>query len=328
MRWVITGGCGFIGVSLVSSLVKRAENQIRILDNFCVGTREDLRRHCDFRELPTTNINVDWSDGVALVEGDILDKEILKSVLAGADCIVHLAANTGVAPSIEDPLFDCQTNVVGTLNLLEACRAFGVRKFILASSGAPLGEQVPPLHEAMAPKPASPYGASKLAGEGYCSAYFHSFGVEAVALRFGNVYGKGSIHKNSLIAKFVKKAIVGETFEVYGDGSQTRDFICVDDLVAAIQCASFTSGIGGDVFQIATEYETTVAEITQILSTILERDFGIVPNVEYGQWRTGDVRRNYSDTQKARRKLGWQPKTKLTDGLRSTVHHLVEHHSE
>lgn len=326
MKWVVTGGCGFIGSSLISKLSKRPENQIRVIDNFSVGTRNDLKQRCEFRELELHNLNEQWANGVTLIKGDILNNEMLARVIPGADCIVHLAANTGVAPSIKDPLLDCKTNVIGTLNILEACREFEVKRFVFASSGAPLGEQVPPLHEEMAPRPASPYGASKLAGEGYCSAYFQSFNVETVALRFGNVYGVGSNHKESLVAKFVKTALAGKTFEVYGDGSQTRDFIYIDDLVAAITRASTTPGIGGEIFQIATANETTVGEITQVLSMILEDEFRITACVEYGQWRVGDVRRNFSDTKKARDKLGWCPEMMLVDGLRETVRYLVSQH--
>ena len=137
----------------------------------------------------------------------------------GADVVIHLAANTGVGPSVENPRMDCETNVTGTLNALEAARAAGAGRFVFASSGAPLGVQTPPLHEEMAPHPASPYGASKLAGEGYCSAWFHSFGVETVVLRFGNVYGEGSTRKASVVAKFIKRALAGEVLEIYGDGS-------------------------------------------------------------------------------------------------------------
>src|SRR5262249_16844775 len=154
-------------------------------------------------------------------------------------------------------------NVVGTLNYLEACRRLGVRRFVFASSGAPIGDCEPPLHEEMPGHPVSPYGASKLAGEAYCSAYRHSFGIETVALRFGNCYGPLSSHKNSVVAKFIRQALAGQPWEIFGDGCQTRDFIYVQDVTDAIIRAATVEGIGGEVFQIATNSETTVLELAE-----------------------------------------------------------------
>ena len=133
-----------------------------------------------------------------------------------------------------------------------------MKRFVFASSGAPVGEVKLPIHEELAPHPVSPYGASKLAGEGYCSAYYRTYGLETVALRFGNVYGPGSTHKGSVVAKFIRQALAGETLEIYGDGTQTRDFIYVDDLIKAIWQASRVPNIGGEESQIATNRETTL----------------------------------------------------------------------
>jgi len=237
----------------------------------------------------------------------------------GADVIVHLAANTGVPKSVEDPRADCMNNVVGTFNYLEAARNNKVRRFIFASSGAPAGEVEPPIHEEMAPHPVSPYGASKLAGEGYCSAYFRSYGVETVALRFGNVYGPGSGHKSSVVAKFIRQALEGQPLEIYGDGSQTRDFIYIDDLIDAVWRAATMPGVGGETFQIATNAETSVREMLDLLVPILERNGLNVPPVQYSERRLGDVMRNYSDTSKAKIMLGWGAKMLLKVGLSKTV---------
>jgi len=320
MNWLVTGGCGFIGTSLIRHLMAEGGHSIRVIDNLSVGTREDLSFVCDFKEVDPSLLSPLFSpNSVELIIGDILDEKLALKVAEGVDVIVHLAANTGVGPSVEDPRKDCVTNVIGTLNYLEAARHNKVKRFVLASSGAPVGECEPPIHEELAPHPVSPYGASKLAGEGYCSAYYRSFGVETVALRFGNVYGPGSGHKNSVVAKFIKQAMNGETLEIYGDGKQTRDFIYIDDLVRAIQLAASKDGVGGEIFQIATNQETTVSEMLTKLLKVMKK--AGIPEVEiiYGEKRQGDVMRNYSDTSKAKQKLGWAAQNKPLHGLGKTV---------
>ena len=211
-RWLITGGCGFIGSSLIRKLVGEGGHYIRILDNLSVGSREDLGQVCTFSELSIDDfssnfreLSSEMSSKVHLIVGDIKDPETCMTCCKDIDVVVHLAANTGVAPSVENPREDMENNILGTLNMLEAARRHKVKRFIFASSGAPIGECEPPIHEEMAPHPVSPYGASKLAGEGYCSAYYRSIGLETVVLRFGNVYGPGSTHKSSVIAKFIKQ---------------------------------------------------------------------------------------------------------------------------
>lgn len=320
MNWLITGGCGFIGRALITELLSEGGHRIRVYDNLSVGTREDLAGTCSFSEADAGD---EWAEGVALIEADILDAETALAACRGAEVIVHLAANTGVAPSVEDPHSDAKTNVIGTLNMLEAARHAGAGRFVFASSGAPLGVQTPPLNEEMAPHPASPYGASKLAGEGYCSAYYHCFGVETVALRFGNVYGEGSGHKNSVVAKFIKLALAGDKLEIYGDGGQTRDFIHISDLIAAVRKAATVPGVGGEAFQIATAKETTVREMTDVLLQALEAEGVTPPEVFMGPTRDGDVLRNFSDTSKARERLGWQAQVGLKDGLGRTVRHFL-----
>lgn len=328
MRWLITGGCGFIGSSLIRELIAEGGHTIRVLDNLTVGTRADLAEITSYRETPPGDAremtHVSGSGNVELIEGDIRDAALCLRVAEGAETIVHLAACTGVGPSVLEPRFDCDTNVIGTLNVLEAARHGGAKRFVFASSGAPIGECEPPIHEEMAPHPVSPYGASKLAGEGYCSAYFRSFGVETVALRFGNVYGPGSGHKASVVAKFIQNALKGEKLEIYGDGTQTRDFIYIGDLVRAIRNASIKDDVGGETFQIATNAETTVGELVDILAPLMKH--AGIPDVEivHGEARTGDVMRNFSDTSKAARQLGWKPEIDLPTGLGRTVRWFVE----
>lgn len=323
MKWLITGGCGFIGRALITQLLNDGGQTIRVLDNLSVGTRADLMKIVDFVEYGDQGPVDYWAHKVTLLEGDIMDAEAVSKAVSGADVIVHLAANTGVAPSVDDPMSDCKTNVIGTLNLLEACRHSTTGRFVFASSGAPLGIQTPPLHEEMAPHPASPYGASKLAGEGYCSAYYHCFGVETVVLRFGNVYGEGSGHKQSVVAKFIKRAFSGESLEIYGDGNQTRDFIHISDLIAAIIQSGTAANVGGETFQIATAQETTVSEMTKELLTVMKEEGVKEPDVFFGPMRDGDVQRNFSDTSKAKRQLNWTSQVPLRDGLRRTLLYFV-----
>ena len=321
MNWLVTGGCGFIGTAMIRSLMDEGGHNVRVVDNLAVGTREDLAAAGDFVEVSSEDLGPMPSGApVDLVVGDITDEGLALRAAEGADVIVHLAANTGVMPSVEDPRADCMSNVVGTLNYLEAARHAGVGRFILASSGGTvIGEAEPPIHEEMVPHPVAPYGASKLAGEGYCSAYFQTFGIETVALRFGNVYGPLSGHKNSVVARFIKRAREGEVLEIYGDGTQTRDFIFVDDLIRALRLSATVDGVGGEVFQIATSAETTVQELTDRLLPALAAAGIKDIEVRKTAARKGEVRRNYADTSKAQRMLGWKAEVGLDEGLRRTV---------
>ncbi|HTW51513.1 MAG TPA: NAD-dependent epimerase/dehydratase family protein [Stellaceae bacterium] len=308
MRWLVTGGCGFIGRNLVRRLLADGGHRIRILDNFSVGTRADL----------AAAIGPE-ADQIELIEGDIRDEAQAFRAAAGSDVVVHLAGNTGVGPSVADPRTDCIANIIGTLNYLEACRMAGVSRFVFASSGATVGECEPPLHEELPGHPVSPYGASKLAGEAYCSAYKRSFGIDTVGLRFGNCYGPFSGHKGSVIAKFIREALAGQPWEIYGNGSQTRDFIYVDDVIDAINRAATVGQIGGEIFQVATNIEITISELVERLAAVF-RLHGIELNSPVRTApRTGDVNRNYSDTTKARHRLDWTAQITLQEGLKRTV---------
>lgn len=321
-KFLITGGCGFLGTALIKRLTREVPDcQIRVLDNLKTGAASDLHRVCDFKVAKAESLPE--GSGVFLIEGDIRDKDAAEKCSAGVECIVHLAANTGVQPSVENPRFDMECNVIGTFNMLDAARKHSVDRFVFASSGAPAGEVEPPIHEELPPHPVSPYGASKLAGEGYCSAYSRTFGVDTVCLRFGNVYGPGSGKKSSVVAKFIRQALLGEVCHIYGDGGQTRDFIFIEDLIEAMLCAVEIPEIGGEVFQIASGGERTVSEITAKLRSVLE-DHGVEMLVKHEEARIGDVRRNYSDTSKALDKLGWKPKMDIDEGIRKTVSYFLK----
>jgi UDP-glucose 4-epimerase len=316
-NWLITGGCGFLGTSLIKRiLMDDSDAQIIVLDNLTVGSRDDLSEVCSFSECASESIKN--KSGVKLIVGDICEPATCNAVSENIDCIVHFAANTGVGPSVEDPRSDMEANVIGTFNMLESARLNGVKHFVFASSGAPAGNVIPPIHEEMAPHPVSPYGASKLAGEGYCSSYYQTFNINTVVLRFGNVYGPGSKNKSSVVAKFIRRASEGKCCEIYGDGTQTRDFIYIDDLIDAVIKAS-QHDKGGEVFQIAAGTEKTLNELMDVLQPIFEAETGKKMEVKYSDKRLGDVMRNFSDISKANDILGWSVKMKLEGGLRITV---------
>ena len=321
---VITGGCGFIGSSLVRKLLETEGAKLRVVDNLSVGDRHSISTLPGFVETNLDDVSSEWNSPLELIVEDICNPDAMIKCLAGANHVVHLAANTGVAPSVENPKFDCMTNVMGVLNCLEAARENNIDKFVFASSGAPIGEQEPPQNEKMPARPASPYGASKLAGEGYCSAYFHCFGINTVGLRFGNVYGPGSAKKESVVAKFIKRALSHQPLEIYGDGSQTRDFIYLQDLLEAIIASITKKDIGGELFQIASAKEVTVSEIANHLKSAFEARNLPFPDIMYSEARMGDVKRNYSDTRKAYDRLGWRAKTPLPNGVLDTLDYFLQ----
>lgn len=293
----MTGGCGFIGVNLARNL-RAAGYEPVAYDNLSTGLLGDGH-----------------AAGYAeVIEGDVLDDDALAAAARGAYGVVHLAARTGVVDSVIDPRGDIDTNVGGTLNALLAARDGGASAFVFASSGAPLGSVEPPGHERLAPRPLSPYGASKLAGEGLCSAFAGSYGLAATALRFTNVYGPFSYHKGSVVAAFMKRIMDGDPLVIYGDGSQTRDFLFVDDLCRAV-IAVLDRRPAGELYQLGTGTETSVIELVKLLVAIFpDREIPI----RYEPARAGEIARSYSDISHAREALGYNPSTGLEEGLSVT----------
>ncbi|MCP4419609.1 MAG: NAD-dependent epimerase/dehydratase family protein [Chloroflexi bacterium] len=295
-RLLITGGAGFIGANLIRLLLTTGY-EITVLDNLSTAVRDRY-----LAGLP-----------IRLVQGDILNANLVNDTVAGHDAVIHLAAQTGVPGSIENPRHDCEVNVIGTFNLLEASRKAQVKRFIFASSNAPLGRQPPPATEDKAPLPISPYAASKLAGEGYCLAYHGSWGLGTIVLRFANLYGPFSRHKESVVAKFFKDIVTEGQLVIYGDGRQTRDFIYVTDLCRAVQMA-LISDISGEIFQIATGQETTIQELSQIIQTVSQRE----AQISHSPSRRGDIKQNFSQISKAESMLKWKPTVSLHEGLTLT----------
>jgi UDP-glucose 4-epimerase len=303
-RVLVTGGAGFVGVNLAPALAAQGY-QTRCYDNFSTGRLDDAKR-------------AGYDD---IVEADILDATALADAVEGCDRVVHLAAQCGVPASIADPVTDAETNVRGTLNALLAARDAGAAGLVFASSNAPLGEITPPAHEGIVARPTSPYGASKLAGEAYCNAFARSYGLATTALRFSNVYGPYSYHKGSVVAAFCKRALAGEPLIVYGDGSQTRDFVFVDDLcrgiVGAVESSGAEHGGGpaaGRLFHLGSGLETPVLTVA---AKVAERFGGVA--IEHRPTRAGDVPRSGADIGAAREQLDFAPGVTLDEGLDRTV---------
>jgi UDP-glucose 4-epimerase len=288
---LITGGCGFIGSNLVVRLLEEGY-QIKVLDNLSVGKRDNIPSDID------------------LIVGDVRDEDVVPEAVAGMNAVVHLAAHTNVVESIEQPQLDFDINVRGTFNLLQRCVESNVGKFVFASSNAVVGEQSSSITESVAPAPLSPYGASKLSSEALCSAFWGSYGLQTIALRFANVYGPRSNHKESVVAKFLKSALNNQTITIYGDGSQTRDLVYVDDICQAILLAIEADSVTG-VFQIGTGIETRIIDLAKQIKQSVNSDSDIV----FEQPRKGDIVRDYSCIEKAKRILGFEPETDLNTGL-------------
>jgi UDP-glucose 4-epimerase len=271
---------------------------VRIVDDMRVGTPEMV-------------------EGLADVHpGDVGDPAVLKEALKDIDAVVHLASETGVAPSVEDPVRDFEGNAMTTFRVLEGCRQMQVKRFVFASSGAAVGDVTPPIHENIVPRPLSPYGAGKLVGEAYCQAYAGSFGLNTVALRFSNVYGPLSAHKTkNAVPSFISLALRGQDLLIYGDGSQTRDFIYVEDLCEGILHSVTTDDISGEVFQLGTSIETSILEIAEIVRDVAEADVAI----NFEPRRAGEVYKSRVDISKATRLLGFNPKIDVKEGLARTA---------
>lgn len=293
---LITGGAGFIGRHLADHLTGRGDVSVTVIDNESLGDR----RHLDLEH-------------VRFIAGDLRDRDQLREALVGQDAVVHLAADTRVMDSIEDPATNFDHNVVGTFNLLELCRELGIARVVAASTGgAILGDVVPPVHEEMAPRPTSPYGASKLMLEGYLSAYSSAYGVSACALRFSNIYGPRSFHKGSVVAHFFKRLIAGEPLVVYGDGSQVRDYLYAGDLVEVIHAAVVSDAEGA--YQLGTGVPTSLNTLLDEMRAVT----GLELDVRYEDFRAGEVKDTWCRIDKAREALGFEPTTSLRDGLQHT----------
>lgn len=291
---LITGGAGFIGTNLIPQL-KNKGCEIHVLDNEVLGKKENIPVEVNFHS------------------GDIRDADLVHSLVKEVDVVVHLAADTRVIDSIENPRFNFENNVLGFFNIIEGIRKYGVDKLVNASTGgAIIGEREPPINEDMFPAPTSPYGASKLFMEGYSSAYNASYGVSCTSLRFANVYGPLSYHKGSVVAHFIKNIIKGKPLTVYGDGTQLRDYIYVKDLCAGIESAIFSENSG--TFQLGTGIPTSINDLIATLKRVVEKDVEVI----YKDFRAGEIKDTYCDISKAKKGIGFNPQTTVEEGIKET----------
>ena len=303
---LITGGCGFIGANLVRILAERGlVRSIRVVDDESGGRRDAIAPY-----------------DVEFVKSDFRDRKQMRRALRNVDAVVHLAADTNVVDSITDPEKNFEINVVGTFKLLMLMRDMGVPRLVNASTGgAILGEAKPPVHEEMIPRPTSPYGAAKASIETWCSAFAASYGLESTSLRFSNVYGPLSFHKGTVITAFMRRILDGDHLVVYGDGSQTRDYIFVDDLCDGVVAALSADKPG--VFQLGSGVGTSLNRLIEMIAEVACA--GRRLDVRYEPFRAGEVRHNWTDVAKARDELGWTPQTSLPDGLALTWSWFRDH---
>jgi UDP-glucose 4-epimerase len=299
-RVLVTGGAGFIGSNLVDGLLARGLD-VTVLDDLSTGRLENL----------TPALNA----GARMHEGSVTDAAAVARVfeLAAPDTVLHLAAQIDVRRAVRDPAFDALVNVIGTANVLEAVRASGARRIVLASTGGAIygdaGEV--PTPESAPARPLSPYAASKAAAEGYLELYGRLHGLSTMSLRLANVYGPRQDPRGEagVIAIYCDAAVDGRIVTVYGDGRQTRDFVFVGDVVEAFMAAGDAAAMG--CCNVATGRETSVLEVAEALGLQVRQ----VPE------RAGEVRRSCLDPAAAGHVLGWRPRTSLQEGLDLTVAH-------
>lgn len=322
---LITGGAGFIGLNLVDYLLQTRRYKITVVDNLSTGNYELLQKIVKHNGGDIEEQLSPFPGKVCFYRMDILEKENILKVLKGCEQVVHLAAQTGVIPSLENPLGDASLNITGTLNLLAASVEHHIQTFVFTSSAAVLGEQEPPLNEKKIPKPLSPYGASKLAGEAYCSAFYSSYGLNTVVLRFSNVYGPNSYHKGSVVALFIKKILKNEPLTIYGNGEQTRDFLYVRDITRVIHqiLQNNKKKINGEIFQMGTGVETSVNQLISYLTKITGLNTGVI----YEPERKGEIKRNFASIEKIKKRLRYESRFDLKKGLEQTWEWFIKNRS-
>jgi nucleoside-diphosphate-sugar epimerase len=301
--YVVTGGAGFIGSHIAHELVRQKQT-VRIIDNLSTGK--------------ASNIQAIQKDA-ELLRVDLADAPNLADIFKGADYVIHQAAIPSVPRSIKDPVASHRANVNGTLNVLVAARAAGVKRVVYASSSSLYGDSPTlPKHEEMKPNPLSPYGAQKLFGEMYCQVFWKSYGLETVALRYFNVFGPrqdATSPYSGVLAKFIPAVLQDRRPTIYGDGLHSRDFTFVANVVDANLLACTAPDIAGEVFNIACGGRITLNSILQQINKLTGKDIAPI----YSDPREGDIKHSQAEVKKAREKMGYQAKVSFEEGLGQTI---------
>jgi len=303
-KYLVTGGAGFIGSSIATTLVER-EDRVRIADDFSTGRWENM---------------AEFETQIELLQGDLADLDFARRAVDGVDYVVHQAAIPSVPRSVADPLVNNRAGVVATLNLLVAARDAGVRRMTYASSSSIYGESRDRAakREDMLPAPLSPYGVSKLSAEQYCMSFHTVYGFEVVALRYFNVFGPRQDPKSeyaAVIPRFITALLRGESPTIYGDGEQTRDFTYVGNIVSANLHALEHPNAPGQIFNIAMGEVNSLNQLTEILQQLTGVD--IAP--QHADPRPGDIRHSFADVTKAVELLHFEPQISVVEGLHATI---------
>jgi nucleoside-diphosphate-sugar epimerase len=302
LRYLVTGGAGFIGSTIVDELLRRG-HQVTVLDDFSGGKEANLAAA---------------ATKIRLVRGSICDLDTAREACQGADYVLHLAARTSVPRSVADPLETNRVNVDGTLNVLVAARDARVHRVVFAASSSAYGESPSlPKAESMPAQPISPYGVSKLAGEVYLQVFGRAYGLENVSLRYFNVFGPRqdpTSQYSGVLSRFITAFLDGSEPVVFGDGEQSRDFTFVENVVDATLRAAEAPSVSGMVFNVGTGDRFTLNHTLTLLGKISGKS---VP-ARYEPPRTGDIRDSQADISLARKFLGYEPRVGFEEGLRRT----------
>jgi len=305
---LVTGGAGFIGSHLAVELVRRG-HRVRVLDSFATGHEHNLAA---------------VRGEVELVRGSVNDLDAAAAAARGCDAVLHQAAIPSVARSLADPVGTNETNVTGTITMLTAARDAGVRRFVYAASSSAYGDNPElPKHEEMPPVPRSPYAVAKLAGEQYCRVFGRLFEMETVSLRYFNVFGPRQDPKSryaAVVPAFIRALLEGKPVLLDGDGTQSRDFTYVENVVQANMRALQAPGVSGEMFNVACGQRYDLNYLLRELAEIT----GIEPQVQRQPPRPGDVPHSLADISKAQRLLGYEPIVDFREGLCRTVSWLRE----
>src|SRR5699024_2154897 len=305
-RYLVTGGAGFIGSNIVRELIKQGK-QVRVLDNFNTGKRKNIH---------------ELQGDVEMIVGDITEDKTVAKAVKDIDIIIHQGAIPSVPKSIQDPIQTNQVNITGTLKLLHAAARDNVKRFVYASSSSAYGfNETLPKQENMCGNPMSPYAVSKYTGENYCKVFHDIFGLETISLRYFNVFGPTqsphSIYA-AVITAHIRAIINDNTPIIYGDGTQSRDFTYVEDVVSANLLDAEAPKLQGEVINIGTGSQIVLNDLVDNINVLLGKNI----SAKYIAARQGDVKHSLADIRLANELIGYHPSTSFHDGLKQTINWL------